>query len=86
MGYQEVAKIEGSSRLRERVVAAVAQEGAVDPEAWWRDNSWKVASAPTWDQKWAAGEQYDLGNDVGGRTDVFTDGDILAVVQSIGVT
>jgi hypothetical protein len=84
MGYLEIKKMADSSRLRDRLNACAAEQ-ITDPnieiENWVGQRLWHIVSAPGWGDKWASAEVSDPGNDLGGRTDVITDGDILAVIQ-----
>jgi len=76
-----------SPSLAQRLVAAAADEGRMEPLGWVNTNIWALVS---WDDQWAA--RWDDANfnynltfnpDTGARPDVITDALILSVVQEV---
>jgi hypothetical protein len=66
------------------MTAAAAKEKIVNPEQWVMVNAWNLSASPGWDAKWdSAGVGLTVnGNpDLGARTDVISDADILSAVQ-----
>jgi hypothetical protein len=86
MTYNTVGKIASSQGLNKRVNACAAQEGAVNMSMWVLNNIWTVAASPGWAEAWEAAEGNMTDNDnpdLGARSNVITDGMILAAVQPI---
>lgn len=86
MTYHAVAEMVASQSLRERINACVAGEGISSPEGWASSNIWKICAAPAWDDQWdyaKATYQINLNPDMGARTDVISDQDILSSVQAV---
>lgn len=85
MSYRSTVKMAVSTSLRERIIAAAAEQGEVDPEQWMRENIWPVVSSPGWANDWAYAEDNytdQFNPDTGARPDVIGDDDILAAVQA----
>ena len=82
MSYNDVAEMQQSLSLRNRLTAAAAQEGKPVPESWVFDRLWILVSTPGWEAAWAsarANNQVDPRHDEG----VITDGMILSAVQPL---
>lgn len=87
MTYQSQADMQASASLRQRCVAAAAQEGSLSPDAWVAEHSWQIVSH---DSGWAAAWDYaidtatlDNNPDTGARPGVINDQMILTVVQAL---
>lgn len=90
MSYTSIVAMANSNSLRERIVAAAADEGLdQDPVQWVHANIWKIVSAGSdWQTNWdyaAAQANVNANPDTGARNDVITDAMILAVVQPMVV-
>lgn len=86
MTYNAMVEMANSGSLRNRVTAAAAESGAGYPPQWASDNIWKVVDAPGWALQWASatdGLDINQNPDLGIRTDVITDDQIRAQVQSM---
>jgi len=82
MGYKTVAVMSDDYPLRQRLIAAAAQENIEDPVFWVEKYRWEIASQPGWDAAWdsaiANGIEFP-GND----ESVITDGMILSGTQAV---
>jgi hypothetical protein len=86
MSYTSVVEMASSSSLIGRLTAAAAAESIENPEAWTRTNLWSLVSSPGWADQWAYAFDTATVNtnpDLGVRTDVISDGDILAAIQAV---
>lgn len=85
MSYRSTVKMAVSTSLRERIIAAAANEGEPDPEGWVQANMWPIVTSPGWADKWDyAVDNYndDYNPDTGARPGVISDADILAAVSA----
>jgi len=87
MTYQSQADMAASPSLRQRCVAAAAQEGSLSPDAWVAQNIWQIVShdsgwADAWDYAIATAT-LDNNPDTGARPGVINDQMILTVVQAL---
>lgn len=85
MAYSDIVEMAGSQSLFNRCVAAAAQQGEEQPTGWVSNNIWHLAASPGWAEDWAyAKDTYQInGNpDLGARTDVIDEAQILASVQA----
>jgi len=87
MTYQSIVEMAGNQTLMSRVVAAAADEGQADPQAWVQPRIWKIVSH---DSGWADAWDYaretatlDHNPDTGARPGVISDQMILTVVQAV---
>lgn len=86
MSYQAIMSMAQSGALRERVMACAAEQGEADPPGWSTTNMWKIAASPGWADKWSYAVDALTVNqnpELGARTDVISDEDILAAVQAV---
>lgn len=86
MSYASIRDIATDGSLLGRITAAAAVEEIEEPEAWVAARMWQFAAQPTWGDKWAFAVdnwQVNANPDVGARTDVIGDADILAAVQAL---
>jgi len=86
MSYSAIVDIANSHTLMQRIVAAAAQEGIDNPEAWVSTNRWKLAATPNWAADWAYAKDTATANvnpDTGARVDVIDDAKILSAVQAL---
>jgi hypothetical protein len=87
MTYQSVSDMAASQSLQQRCIAAAAQEGSVNPQAWVAENIWGVVSHDSgWSDAWdfaRANETLDDNPDTGQRPGVINDSMILTVVQEL---
>lgn len=93
MSYLTVMDIANSFTLQQRVQACAAQEAAAAAvtlpggvTAWVLSNMLTLAASGDWDDKWAYAQDtatVNVNPDTGARTDVISDGDILAAVQPL---
>lgn len=89
MSYTSIVEMANSSSLIGRLTAAAAGEAIATPEQWVRTNLWKIVSSPGWADQWAYAFDTATVNtnpDLGIRTDVISDGDILSAVQAVHAT
>jgi hypothetical protein len=67
-----------------RVTACAAIEDLPDPRSWVTGHEWQLAASPGWGDAWAYASAVDPDEtDLGSRSDVISDGMILASVQAI---
>lgn len=86
MSYTSIVEMANSSSLIGRITAAAAGESISDPQQWTRNNLWKLVSSPNWADQWAYAADTATVNtnpDLGIRTDVISDGNILSAVQTV---
>lgn len=86
MSYSSIRDIATDGSLMGRITAAAASEGIENPDSWVAARMWKFAAQPTWGDKWSYASdswQVNANPDYGIRTDVISDGDILAAVQAL---
>jgi len=84
MGYKTVAVMSDDFALRQRLIAAAAQENIDDPVAWVELYRWEIAAQPGWDAAWDSALAADPPNpDPGNDESVITDGMILSGVQQV---
>jgi hypothetical protein len=87
MTYQSVSDMQASMSLRQRCIAAAANEGSLSPDIWVAENFWQiVAHDDEWDARWSDSVfNYNLtfNPDTGARPDVITDQMITTVVQAL---
>ena len=86
MSYSSIQALATDGSLMGRINAAAATQGLENPDSWVAQRMWKFASQPTWGDKWAYAVDnatVNVNPDTGIRTDVISDGDILAAVQAI---
>lgn len=85
MAYADIVEMAQSTTLRQRIAAAVAGEGEADPVQWAADNMWHLAASPGWADDWSYARDTATVNtnpDVGARSDVIDDPQILSAVQA----
>jgi hypothetical protein len=85
VSYSSIEEMAGSESLRGRITAAAAVEGVDNPTQWIYSAIWSIAASPNWATQWdyAKGTyQVNANPDLGARTDVISDADILAAVQA----
>lgn len=85
MSYSGIVAMAGSVSLRDRIVAAAAEQGVENPQAWTGANLWAVVNAPGWDDDWqfaVDNATVNVNPDTGARDDVINDAKILAAVQA----
>jgi hypothetical protein len=85
MSYQDSVSMSASTSLRGRCVVAAAGEGIDSPEGWVATNWWKLLASPGWADQWGSASEsltIDQNPDLGARSDVITDGNILAAIQA----
>jgi len=88
MSYSSIVEMANSGSLRGRITACVAQEGIDNPEQWTATNMWKIVSQPGWAEDWDYAQgAYNVNSnpDLGVRTDVIDDAQILSAVQAVQV-
>lgn len=87
MTYQSVSDMASSPSLRQRCIAAAAQEGSLSPDAWVADNIWQITSHDAgWSDAWdfaVNNATLDNNPDTGARPGVINDEMILTVVQTL---
>jgi hypothetical protein len=86
MSYSSIVEMANSESLRSRITAAAAAQEVPNPDQWIYGVAWQVAASPGWDTKWdSAKSSYNINEnpDVGARTDVISDADILAAITAI---
>jgi hypothetical protein len=86
MSYNSVAEMAATPSLINRIAAAAATQGIENPSGWAGMHMWEFAASPGWGDKWdtaRANWSINVNPDIGIRTDVITDDDILAAVQEI---
>lgn len=86
MSYSSIAEMAASKSLLARIAACAASEGVFGPIAWANGNMWEIVASPGWGDKWAYASdnwQVNANPDFGARTDVISDGDVLAAVQAL---
>lgn len=86
MSLSSIAEMAASKSLLTRIAACAAQQGEFGPMVWASGNIWEIVSSPGWGDKWqfaADNWQVNANPDVGARTDVISDADILAAVQAL---
>lgn len=86
MSYGSIVDMARSASLLGRMTAAAAKERILNPEQWVTVNAWNLAASPSWDAKWDSAEVGLTVNgnpDLGARTDVISDADILSAVQAL---
>jgi hypothetical protein len=86
MSYSSIVEMANSESLRGRITAAAAGAGVTNPEQWLYSVIWKLAASPGWADQWAYAKdtyQVNANPDLGARTDVISDGDILAAVTAL---
>lgn len=89
MSYASIRDLATDGSLMGRITAAAASEGIDNPESWVAQRMWKFAAQPTWGDKWQYAKDTATPNvnpDSGARTDVISDGDILAAVQALNTS
>lgn len=81
MTYATIATMAVDNSLFNRLVAAAAEENKPKPyESWVAERRWDIVTAPGWAAAWESALAAGVA-DPGIRSDVITDGMILAVVQ-----
>lgn len=86
MSYYSVIEMANSASLIGRVTACAAGEKIADPESWTRKYLWRICASPGWATQWESASntlQINQNPDLGARTDVITDGNILSAVQAV---
>lgn len=93
MSYLTMMDTANSYTLQQRVQAAAAQEAAANDvdlpggvAAWTLNHMLALAASNGWADKWAYAKDTETVNhnpDTGARSDVISDGDILAAVQPL---
>lgn len=88
MTYQSMVEMGSSQSLIARVAACAAEQGNSQARTWAGNNILMIASraAFDWDASWDAGRAALTVNDqpdLGVRTDVITDAQILTAVQTL---
>ena len=86
MSYNSIVQMAQSESLANRITAAAASEGIPDPVGWTRENTWKFATQEGGSEAWAYAFDNLNANqnpDIGYRTDVISDEQILAAVQAL---
>jgi hypothetical protein len=89
MSYTTIIQMNGSSSLRDRIVAAVAKqqiEGVTDPVLAVTTFMWKIIAREEWEARWAdaVANYNDMYNpDIGARPDVITDDMIEQAVLDV---
>ena len=85
MAYNTLIHIRSSTGLRNRLVAAAAQEGVELPERWVENSLWAIISNSEWIAAWEYAANTMTVNhnpDIGARDDVIGDQMILAAIQA----
>lgn len=86
MSYGSVVEMANNMSLRGRITACVAGEGIDSPEGWTSSYIWKIVAQPGWAEDWDyAKGAYNVNSnpDLGARTDVIDDAQILSAVQAV---
>lgn len=86
MSYRSIDEMARSESLIGRLAAAAAREGVKNPSQWVQVTVWELVSAPTWDVQWDYAVDtltVNVNPDIGARTDVISDADLLARVQAL---
>jgi hypothetical protein len=85
VSYTSIVEMATNPSLRSRVAACAAEQNLADPDQWAADNMWWLAAQPGWAQDWDYAKdtyQINANPDLGARTDVIDDAQILAAVQA----
>lgn len=85
MSYASIVEMATNTSLHNRVQACAAEQNVPDPVSWTSTNMWALAASPGWATKWDTAKDSFNENqnpDFGERSDVISDGDILAAVQA----
>lgn len=86
MTYAALAAMNTSGTLRNRIIAAAAEEGIPNPDTQVQAYMWKIIARPDWKARWtdAIVNYTDVYNpDIGARPDVITDEMIKAAVIAV---
>ena len=84
MAYSSIVEMANDNDLRQRCIAAVAEQGVDQPDGWVANNMWHLAATTGWAADWEyAKDTYtiNLNPNLGQRGDVIDDAQIEAAVQ-----
>lgn len=84
--YHAPVEMSKSISLKNRLTGAAAMEGRADAAMWVEQNIWRIVAAADWVEAWEYAEDTKTINhnpETGARTDVISDGMILARIQAI---
>lgn len=86
MTYAALAAMNTSGSLRQRIIAAAAEEGIPNPDTQVQNYMWKIIARPDWKARWqdAVVNYTPVYNpEIGARPDVITDEMIKTAVLDV---